>query len=265
MKIKNKTIWITGASSGIGEALALELSRESANLLLSARNTEKLESVKQNCLNLGAAAVHVIQLDLTDQQSILKAFEGAKSISPRIDLLINNGGISQRSLVFETPVEVDRKVMEVNYFGAVSLTKLALPLMKAQGGGHIAVVSSVVGKFGFPLRSAYSAAKHALHGFFDTLRAEEKKNNIDVTIIVPGRVRTNISLNAVTKSGKAHGKMDEGQESGIPAEACARKIIKALKHNKKEVLIGGKELMMVHLRRFLPGIYYHLASKIKPT
>ncbi len=265
MKIKGKTVWITGASSGIGEALAEQISGEGVTLIVSARNKEKLEKVRQNCLQLGAEKVHVIPLDLADQESIAIAFAEVKKTVQQVDILINNGGISQRSMVYETPVEVDRQVMEVNYFGTVSLTKLVLPMMKENGGGHIAVVSSIVGKFGFPLRSAYSAAKHALHGFFDTLRAEEKNSNIGITIIIPGRVRTNISYNAVTKSGKAHGKMDEGQEEGIPADICARKIIKAIKHNKKEVLIGGKELLMVHFRRFLPGVYYHLASKIKPT
>ncbi len=265
MKIENKTVWITGASSGIGEALAQEISREGVRLIISARNKEKLEKVRQSCLHLGAEKVYVIPLDLANGDSILTAFAEVKKNVTHVDILINNGGISQRSMVFETPVEVDRQVMEVNYFGTVSLTKLVLSMMKENGGGHIAVVSSIVGKFGFPLRSAYSAAKHALHGFFDTLRAEEKSNNIGITIIIPGRVRTNISYNAVTKSGKAHGRLDKGQEDGIPADICARKIIKAIKHNKKEVLIGGKELLMVHFRRFLPGVYYHLAAKIKPT
>ena len=137
--------------------------------------------------------------------------------------------------------------------------------MIKNGGGQIAVTSSIVGKFGFPYRSSYSATKHALHGFFESLRAENKQNNIQVSIIIPGRVQTNISLNAINKDGKTHGKMDDGQDSGIPAEKAAKIICRNLKMHKKEILVGGKELLMVHIRRFLPRLYYYLSSRIKPV
>ncbi len=180
-----------------------------------------------------------------------------------IDYLVLNGGVSQRSLANETPIEIDRKLMEVNYFGNIAITKAVLPQMIGQQYGHIIIVSSIVGKFGFPLRSAYSASKHALHGFFETLRAEHKKDNIKITIVIPGRVKTNISVNALNKEGKQHGEMDLGQEKGISAKSCSKQIIRSIKKNKKETLIGGKELFMVKIRRYVPFIFYKIVNKIE--
>jgi short-subunit dehydrogenase len=182
-----------------------------------------------------------------------------------IDILINNGGISQRSKVEETDLEVDRKIMEVNYFGAVALTKCVLPYLLKQKSGHIVVISSVTGIFGFPMRSAYAASKHALHGFFETLRTEVLDRNVGVTIVCPGRIKTDISYHALTKDGKEHGKMDEGQEKGIPADVCARKILSAIKKGKKEIYIARSELVLIYLKRFFPGLFYKIAPKIKPT
>jgi short-subunit dehydrogenase len=162
-------------------------------------------------------------------------------------------------------MEIFRKIMEINLFGAVLLSKYVLPVMLKNGGGHIVATSSISGKFGFNLRSAYAASKHALHGFFESVRLENYKENIRVTIVCPGRVRTNISLNALTAEGKAHGKMDDGQDGGISAESCAKQILKAIRKNKKEVLIGGKELLMVHFKRFTPFIFNRIIRNIKPT
>lgn len=264
MKFKHKIIWITGASSGIGEATAYAFAREGAQLILSSRREDELNRVRQNCEQWATQCL-VIPMDLTDQTSIQKATESVKRNTGRIDILFNNGGISQRSLFYETPLEIDRKVMEIDYFGHVALTKAVIPIMLEQGSGHIAINTSITGKFGFPLRSAYAASKHALHGFFDSARAELYAKNIQVTIICPGRIQSNISINAITKDGKNYGKMDEGQAKGLPAEKCARQIIKAIYHQKKEVLIGGKEVIMVHIKRFLPSLYYRLAAKVKPT
>ena len=173
--------------------------------------------------------------------------------------------MSQRALIKETPLELDRKLMEINYFGNIALTKAVLPYMLAQKSGHIVTVSSIVGKFGFPLRAAYSASKHALHGFYETMRTELKADNIRVTIAIPGRVKTQISVHALLKDGTSNNKMDEGQATGISAEKCAADIIKAIKKNKKEVLIGGKELLLAHIHRFVPGLYYRIVDKVKPT
>ena len=182
----------------------------------------------------------------------------------KVDCLLNFGGISQRSFVSETPLFVDRKIFEVNYFGTIVLTKAILPSMIKNGGGQIAVTSSIVGKFGFPYRSSYSASKHALHGFFESLRAENIKNNIRVSVIIPGRIKTNISLNAIDKDGNKHSKMDEGQDIGKSVTQSAKVICKKLQREKKEILVGGKELLMVHIRRFLPSLYYYLAPRVKP-
>jgi short-subunit dehydrogenase len=264
MKFENKTIWITGASSGIGEALAIEWAGHKPVLILSGRNIEKLEQVKSVCEQKGARAT-VIELDLTNRESIEKASSSILKIHPHIDILVNNGGISQRATVLEASIEVDRKVMETNFFGAIALTKNILPVMAKNKVGHIVVISSIVGKFGFPLRSAYSASKHALQGYFDSLRAEMVNYNINVTIVSPGRIVTNISLNAVDKNGKRYGVMDPGQAKGMPADICAKKIINAVQKRKKEILIGRKEVMMVHIKRFLPFLYYKLASKVSAT
>ncbi len=264
MDFSGKTIWITGASSGIGKAVAIELSNKNCKLILSGRNKEALIEVSEICKKNSSDSL-VLPFDIGDEKSIESAIHEIKEKKIMIDCLYHFAGISQRSLVSETPLFVDRKVFEINFFGTIALTKAILPLMINNGGGQIAVTSSIVGKFGFPLRSSYSATKHALHGFFESLRAENKQNNIFVSVIIPGFVKTNISINAITKEGNAHGKMDDGQDTGISAEKSAKAIVKGLKKNKKEILVGGKELLMVHIRRFFPGMYYYLSSKIKPT
>lgn len=263
MHFNKKTIWITGASSGIGKAVALELSHENASLILSGRNKEALEEVAEECKKNGSTT-RIIPFDLGDEKSVQEAAQKVLSENIKIDALYQFGGISQRSFVSETPLFVDRKIFEVNYFGTIALTKSLLPHMLQNGGGHIAVTSSIVGKFGFPYRSSYSASKQALHGFYESLRAENKINNIRVSIIIPGRIKTNISVNAINKEGKTHAKMDEGQDNGMAADVTAKIICRKLKKEKKEILVGGNEVIMVHIRRFIPALYYYLSSKVKP-
>lgn len=258
----NKVVWITGASSGIGEALAYELTKGGASLALSARNIEKLAKVRETCRSMGASA-EVFPFDLSRVEEIPKVAKSVMNHYGRIDLLINNGGISQRSLAYETPVDIDRSIMEINYFGNIVLAKAVLPYMIHQGYGHIAVTSSIVGKFGFPLRSAYSASKHALHGFYESLITEISGKNIRVTIIIPGRIRTNISLHALDKEGKEQGVMDAGQTKGLPADKCARKILKGIKKEKREVLVGRKELLMVYIKKYFPSLFYRIVRKIE--
>jgi short-subunit dehydrogenase len=264
MNFKNKVVWITGASSGIGEALTYEFGEQEAKLIISSNNPEDLERVKKNCVERGFECFEQL-LDMTEADKMQKLTDNLIEKFGRIDVLINNAGISQRSLVQETPLSVDRKIMEIDYFGTVALTKAVLPYMIKNKYGYIAATSSISGKFGFPLRSAYSAAKHALHGFFETLRAEVYEHNIKVLIAFPGRIKTNISLNAITKDGKAHGKMDDGQNTGISAEKCARIYVNAIRKDKKEILIGSSELLMVYIHKFFPRLFYKLARKINPT
>jgi len=262
---KGKVVWITGATSGIGEAIAKEFAKANATLIISSRSKEDLNKTALLCNDLGCPECHTEAFDLSNVESTTQAISNVLAKYPTIDILVNNGGLSQRSLVEETPIELDRYIMEADYFSNIRLTKAVLPAMVAQGQGQILVTSSISGLFGFPMRSAYSAAKHALHGFYETTRAELERKGIKVTIACPGRVKTNVSLRAMTKDSTPHGKMDAGQAGGISAEKCAKKMICALEHNKKEVLVGGKELIMVYIRRFLPCLFYKLASKINPT
>ncbi len=263
MNFNKKTIWITGASSGIGQAMAIELSKEKTHLILSGRNLQALETVASGCTANGCQTT-IITFDLGNEKSVKNAAKQIAEKGIKIDCLFHFGGISQRSFVSETPVSVDRKIFEINFFGTIALTKYILPQMIKNGGGYIAATSSIVGKFGFPYRSSYSASKHALHGFFESMRAENKKNNITVSVIIPGRIKTNISVNAVNKDGKTHSKMDAGQNTGMSAEKCAKIICRKLKKEKKEILVGGNELVMVHIRRFLPRLYYYLSSRVNP-
>ena len=264
MFFTGKIIWITGASSGIGEELTYAFAKENAQLIISSNNNIELERVKAKCLEL-TSCCEIVPLDLEQPESINEAFLKVMSKFTKIDILVNNGGISQRTLIQDTSMEIFRKIMEINLFGAVILTKLVLPVMIANGGGHIVATSSISGKFGFPLRSAYAASKHALHGFFETVRLENIPQNINVTIVCPGRVKTNISFNALSADGKPHGKMDDGQNEGISPEKCASQILKAIRKNKKEVLIGGKELLMVYFKRFAPFIFNKIVTKIKSS
>ncbi len=259
-----KIIWITGASSGIGEKVALQLARQKAILILSSYDKAELEVVKNKCTSLGAECTSLV-FDLQFPDQVSDAAKNVLGQFKKIDMLFNIAGLSQRALVQDTPLEIDRKIMEINYFGAIALTKAVLPGMIAQKSGHIVAVSSIAGKFGFPLRSAYSAAKHAIYGFFETLRFEMASHNVNVTIACPGRVQTNISLHALTATGEAHGKMDDGQNTGISAEECARQLIKAVENRKREILIGKKELWMVHIKKWLPFLFYRIVNKIKHT
>lgn len=255
------TYWITGASSGIGEALALELNQEGHQVILSARNVSKLEEVKKKLPN--QTAVKILPLDTSDTKSAkLKVTEAVEAFG-KIDCLILNAGISQRSLVSETTFEVYRDLMEVNYFGNVALAQAMLEKFVAQDQGHFVVISSLVGKFGTPYRSGYSASKHALHGFFDSLRAEMMmdKKNIDVTIICPGFVATDISFNALGASGKATHTHDKANASGLSPAAFAKKALKVMNNKEYEAYIGGKEILGVKLKRFFPNAFARKIAK----
>jgi short-subunit dehydrogenase len=183
----------------------------------------------------------------------------------KIDVLVNNGGISQRANAFETTMEVNRKIMEVDFFGNIALTKVVLPYMQKQKSGQILVISSIAGKFGFFLRSAYSAAKHALHGYYESLSLEEEHNGISVTIVCPGKINTPISTNAVSGDGKRHGIMDHNQETGMPVDICVGKILKALQAKKREVLIGNKEILAVKIKRFFPALFWRIIKNQSAT
>lgn len=263
MFYNNKVVWITGASSGIGEAICYELVKQNAKVIISSNQKNDLQKVKEECIKLNKDC-YIQYLDLLNTGDIDEITKNIIEKFGRIDILINNAGISQRALTKDTPISIDRKIFEINYFGTIALTKAVLPYMLKQKSGYIAATSSISGKFGFPLRSAYAASKHAICGFFETLRAEVYNDNIKVLIAFPGRVKTDISKHALTKDGTSHNKMDDGQNFGISAEKCAKKYIRAIQKDKKEVLIGGKELIMVYIKKYLPKLFYKLARKIKP-
>jgi short-subunit dehydrogenase len=264
MFFENKIVWITGASSGIGEQLAYSFTKNGATVILSARNLKKLETIQKNCAEIGGEC-SVFQLDLADIEQIEEVSEKVIQRYGKIDVLINNGGVSQRSTSMETHPDVDRKIMETNFFGAVALTKKVLPAMINKGGGHIAVTSSIFGIIGFKSRTLYSASKHALHGYFESLRFELKDKNINVTIVCPGRVDTAISLNALKKDGQLNQKAEAGLKRGMSAEKCSEKYLKAIIKNKRVALIGGKELILVYLKRFIPPLFYKIADRISET
>jgi dehydrogenase/reductase SDR family protein 7B len=258
-----KVVWVTGASSGIGKALALKLAQNGANLILSARNQKALEEVKLNCKNPENHLV--LPLDLTKNETFTSAVEKVKTHYGRIDILVNNGGVSQRATAVETDLATVRQLFEVDFFGHVALTNLVVLQMREKGRGQILVISSIAGKFGFFLRSSYSAAKHALHGYFESLALEEEKSGIQVTIACPGKINTPISTNALTGKGASHGKMDDNQAGGMPVEECAEELLKALQAKKREVLIGKSELLAVYLKRFFPGLFWRIIRKQSAT
>ncbi|HEV8515637.1 MAG TPA: SDR family oxidoreductase [Cyclobacteriaceae bacterium] len=265
--LANKVIWVTGASSGIGEALVYELTRiKGVKLILSSRRKEELERVKGNCPQQIQANIRTLPLDLAQSDMLKLNVEAAVQLFGYIDVLINNGGISQRSLAKDTLLSVDRQVMEVDYFGTVALTKFLLPYFLRRKTGHFVTVSSVMGVIGTPFRSGYAAAKHALHGFFDSLRAElwKESKSIYVTLICPGWVRTNVTLNALTGDGSKLNKMDKTTARGLPPKVCAEKIIDAIQKKKEEVYIGGlKEVSGVYLKRFFPRLFSIAVRKMK--
>ncbi|QRR03766.1 SDR family oxidoreductase [Dyadobacter sandarakinus] len=261
---KDKVVWITGASSGIGEALALAFAEEGAKLVLTARREAELQRVK-NKTGLPDHHVLIIPMDVTDFEKAAPAAEQVIGHFGRIDIMVHNAGISQRSYIQDTDFEVYRKLMDVNFFSTVALTKAILPHMVAQKSGHFVVISSVAGKIGTIMRSGYNAAKHAVIGFYDSLRAEGYKDNIQVTTVLPGYIKTNISLNALNAAGDKFGKMDRNQQNGIPAEECAERILQAVKNNKREIYIGGfREVAGLYMKRFFPGFVFNQVRKDVP-
>lgn len=264
--IDQKVIWLTGASSGIGEALAHELSHKGAKLILSSRRKEELERVKGNCSPDTHQNIRILPLDLSQSETLALSAEAAIQVFGHIDILINNGGISQRSLAKDTLVEVDRKVMEVDYFGTIALTKNLIPHFIKRKSGHFVIVSSVMGKIGTPYRSAYAGAKHALHGFFDSLRAElwKESEDIHVTLVCPGWIRTNVTLNALTGDGSKLNEMDPTTDKGMQPRDLARRMVRAIEKQREEVYIGGsKERWAILVNQYFPRLFSKIVRKAK--
>ena len=261
MGFKNKIVWVTGASSGIGMATVFALAEKDAKLIISARNMKKLEEVKLQCKN--PENIKIIKVDLDDYQDFDNLVRQALSLFGNIDILINNGGISQRSLAIDTVITVDEQIFKTNYFGTIALSKALLPYFIAKKRGHFVVVTSVVGKIGTPLRSSYAASKHALHGFFDSLRAEIHQHDIAVTLVCPGFVNTKVSINALTGDGSKQQTLDKATANGLAPNYVAKRMLKVILRKKQEVVIGGKlEVLAVYVKRFFPRVLAKMIRKI---
>ena len=264
MEFNHKTVWITGASSGIGEHLSYAFAQAGARLVLSARREAELNRVRDTCPE--GTEVLVLPLDVTDFAALPAAAERVVERFGRIDVLVLNAGVSQRALARDTDLAVDRRIMEIDYFGTIALAKAVLPQMQRQQGGQLVIISSVMGKIGTPKRSAYAAAKHALHGFYDSLRAEVHDDGIRVTVICPGYVLTQVSRNALTGDGSPHDRMDDNTAAGLTPEVFARKALRAIARERDEAWIGGtKELFAVYLNRFFPRLFRKVIRRINTT
>jgi len=262
---KNKVVWVTGASSGIGEALVFALAKAGAKVVLSSRRKKELERVQKEA-GLTSENSLVLPLDLEKKRDFKAETKKVIQILGGLDTVIHNGGISQRALVKDTKIEVFEKLMAVNYTGSVALTLATLPHFLEQKSGSYAVITSIVGKVGTPLRSGYSASKHALHGFFDALRAENADEGLKVLLILPGFIKTNVSINALVGTGASQGKMDEAQAKGLAPELVADKILTALVSGKQEIAIGGlREHFALIMKRFFPKILAHILKNAKVT
>jgi short-subunit dehydrogenase len=260
---EDKVVWITGASSGIGEALAYEFARNGAQLVLSARRGDVLEKIQATCTN--PERHFVLPLDVTHISELTRHVETVMQKFGRLDVLINNAGVSQRSLVKDTALEVDRKIMEVDFFAPVALTKAVLPYMLGAGKGQLVAVSSVVGLVATPYRSAYAAAKHALAGFYNALRAEVHDSGVQVAVIYPGFVRTDVSLSALKGDGSRHGIVDERIAGAMAPEEFAQKAVAALSRGEDHIIVAGRERLAVWLGRISPALLAKAMRKVKVT
>uniref|UniRef100_A0A8C5RTJ3 Dehydrogenase/reductase SDR family member 7B n=2 Tax=Laticauda laticaudata TaxID=8630 RepID=A0A8C5RTJ3_LATLA len=266
--LKDAVVVITGATSGLGKECAKAFHSAGSQLVLCGRSGERLQDVLQE---LSAAADplknahkhHVVVFDLSDINAVVSAAKEILSCVDHVDILINNAGISYRGTITETVIEVDRKVMETNYFGPVALTKALLPAMIKRRKGHIVTISSVQGKISIPFRSAYAASKHATQAFFDCLRAEVERFNIEVTVVCPGYIQTNLSLNAITSDGSQYGVMDKSTSEGKTAADVARLVLDAVGEKRKEVLLGLGFLptLAVYLRPLCPTVFFTLMAR----
>lgn len=258
-KVDNKIVWVTGASSGIGEALTYALDKKNCKLIISSRDTKALNQVRNNCKN--KENIKTLSLDLDQFDTMRQKVEEAISFFGEVDIMVNNAGISQRSLILDTDFEVYKKLMDINYLGTVALTKAILPYFINRKKGHFVTVTSLMGKFGSPYRSGYCGAKHALHGFFDVLRMEHEKDGLDVTLICPGFVQTNIAKNALTSDGSLQNKDDVATQNGLPVEVFTNKMIRAIEKNKQEAYIGRAEVKGVYLKRFFPKLLHKVVLR----
>lgn len=261
MDIENKVIWVTGASSGIGEALVYELAKKNCKLILSARREEELQRVKKNT-NLPDEQVLVLPIDLEKFKDAQTWANIAIDKFTTIDILINNGGISQKSLAMETTEAVEQKFWNINYFGNVALTKAVLPIMQQKQQGKVVVITSILGKFGLPQLSTYAATKHALYGFYESLRLELVNDNVDILLAAPGFINTQVSINAIDGKGNVTNENSDAQLNGMKPDAFAKNLVNAIVKDKQHVYIGKKELLTIPFKTLFPKLFYKIMLKL---
>ena len=264
MRFKDKVVWITGASSGIGEALAYAFFREGAHLILSARRFDELARVRKNC-KTGHGQIHLIAFDIGLIDKIDETASEVLKLFDRLDILINNAGVAQRATIIDTNMEVYQRIMQVNFFGTVALTKAILPSMLDFRSGHVVFIGSPAGIFSTPLRSGYAASKHAIHSFSDSLSAELADKNINVTNVIPGPIRTNMSISSLTGDGEKYGIMDKFMDTGISPSSCAERILEGISRKKEKILILNYQIKkMIFLKRFFPVYFSKISKKMAP-
>lgn len=259
---KDKWVWITGASSGIGRELAIQASARGAKLLLASRRVTELESLQRQ-LDPDGNRSRVLELDLADYHAVGKKIATVADEIGAPDVLLQNGGISQRSLTRDTVLTTYETLMNVNFMGSVAITLELLP--RVQGRAlQIGVVSSVAGKIGTPMRSGYSASKFAVVGFYHSLRAEMEKQGIRVSMIYPGWINTDVSRNALTGDGSPTGQMDAVIEQGIPVEKCAKRILDGMARGEREILIAGsRERFGLFLQKWMPNVFFKMIQNAR--
>ncbi len=263
--LKDKQVWITGASSGIGLEMSLLAAEAGAHLTLFSSQQDKLADAAQLCAAAGAASVRHEVIDLSNAEKAQKASAALLEGAPPPYYLILNAGVSQRAKAMETSLETARKIIDLNFFGAVAVSQAVLPAMAASGGGRIGYTSSFVGVFGFPMRSSYSASKHALHGYFESVALEYAEANIKCTAAIPGFIKTAVSVNALSGDGSRHGKMDGNQDKGMEPRKCAEQYWKAVINGRWDIVIGGIDKIMVFFYRRLRFVYRILGRRVSPT
>lgn len=260
-----KVVWITGASSGIGEALAYTFAKEGAKLVLSARREEELKRVAANC-QLTSDNYFILPFDVSKyDEAEAKAGEVLAKFGS-IDILVNNAGLSHWSKIKDMGMDVLKKIMDTNFLGGAALTKAVLPSMLANKRGQVVVISSILGKIITHKQAAYNASKHAIHGFFDTLRAEYGSEGIKVLIVCPGFVNTNVAKNSLDRNGNPIGRNNKMIENGLDPIRVSEQILAAIENNKEEILLaGGKEKFGVYMKRFAPLLFSKFISNNKLT
>ncbi|HUD43428.1 MAG TPA: SDR family oxidoreductase [Dokdonella sp.] len=253
-ELHDKVVWITGASGGIGEALAYGAAARGARLVLTARRDAELERVRAACPDPARVALLPADLERIDDAQALA--DRAQAFFGPVDVLVNNAGLSQRTTALETSLASYRRLFEIDFFAPIALTRALLPAMAARGSGHVVVVSSVFGKIAMARRTGYAAAKHALHGYYDCARIELGDRGVRFTLACPGFVSTAISLNALGPEGRAWGTVDSDIGQGMTPAACAERIWRAVERDRYEVVIAGRERVAVWFKRFLPLRWY---------